>query len=70
MTAAQLISRLSQIPPDTEVMILDGFNGGGDPREINFGPVTRKITNANAEDTADCEGKIGNTVVLIGYGCY
>jgi len=70
MTAAQLISRLSQVPPDTEVMILDGFNGGGDPREINFGPVTRKITYANAADTADCEGKIGKTVVLMGYGCY
>ncbi len=70
MTKAQLIARLESFHPDTEVMILDGFNGGGEPREINLGPTRRTITEQNAKEGADCEGKVGRAVIILGYGCY
>jgi hypothetical protein len=70
MNIKQLIDRLNSYNPNTEVMILDSFNGGGEPREINLGPSEQIITKQNAKDGADCEGKIGNKVVILGYGCY
>ena len=70
MTKAQLIAELAPFSDDTEVMILDGFNGGGEPREINLGPMKQKITKKNAKEGADCEGKVGNTVAIMGYGFY
>jgi hypothetical protein len=70
MTVTELIQELMDVPLNTEVMILDGFNGGGEPREINLGPSLRKITKKNAQESADCENKVGNTVLVIGYGCY
>jgi hypothetical protein len=70
MTNAQLIVRLESFHPDIEVMILDGFNGGGEPREINLGPNRRTITEKNADEGADCEGKVGRAVIVLGYGCY
>jgi hypothetical protein len=48
--------------PDAEVMILDGFNGGGDPCEIT--------TKKEADGGADCDGRAGESVLVIGYGCY
>ncbi len=70
MNVKELADRLSMFRPDAEVMILDGFNGGGDPREINFGPCTHKITKKEANGGADCEGRAGESVLVIGYGCY
>ena len=70
MTVKQLIDRLSKYPIDSEIMVLDGFNGGGELREINLGPFHQTITKKNADDGADCEGKVGKKVVVIGYGCY
>ena len=70
MTISELVNQLTAYPPETEVMILDGFNGGGEPREINIGPTDREITKRNAAEGADCENKVGNTVVILGYGCY
>lgn len=70
MTAKTLRDMLDGFRDDTEVMILDGFNGGGCPRTINIGPCKRKISEENANDSADCEGKIGKDVIVIGYGCY
>ncbi len=70
MKISTLIDSLNSYDPSTEVMILDGFNGGGDPREINLGPSERVITEQNAKDGADCEGKVGETVVVLGYGSY
>lgn len=70
MTKAQLIARLEEFSDDTEVMILDGFNAGGEPREINLGPNWRTITKKNADMGADCEGKVGKKVIILGYGCY
>lgn len=70
MTCADLIRRLQQFPADAEVMILDGFNGGGVPRTLNHGPGLREITPEHAEDSADCEDRVGEQVVTLGYGCY
>lgn len=70
MTNKELIARLSVCPPDQEVMILDGENGGGAPRTINTGPMEDVICKADADDCGDCEGLVGKRVILIGYGCY
>ena len=70
MNANKLIAQLSEFPPETEVMILDGFNGGGEPRSINLGPSIRTITKKNEDEGADCEGKVGKKVIILGYGCY
>jgi hypothetical protein len=56
--------------PDLDIMILDGFNGGGEPREINLGPCLRTITQQNANGGADCESKVGKEVRVIGFGSY
>ena len=69
MKVSDLISLLSELSQDAEVMILDGFNGGGFPREINmFGD--REIAAEDVEECCDCEGKVGQTVILLGYGSY
>lgn len=52
------------------IMIMDGFNGGGHPREINSGPKLYTINNDDENETADCEELVGETVVVIGYGSY
>ena len=39
MKVKELIERLKEYDGETEITILDGFNGGGKPRTINFGPV-------------------------------
>jgi len=54
---------------DIEVMILDGSNGGGVPREINIDSY-KVITEEHADDCADCENKVGEKVFTLGYGCY
>lgn len=70
MNVSELIEQLKKFDGDMEVMILDGFNGGGCPREINLGPSTSKITLWNAGESADCEGRAGEKIVRLGYGCY
>lgn len=71
MTVAELITQLTRIPPGHQIMILDGFNGGGRPREINLGPSERTITTADVNDCGDCED-LGQDVevYVLGYGCY
>lgn len=69
MKAKDLVKLFSELSPDQEVMILDGFNGGGFPRDINvFGE--RTISENDSDETYDCEGKVGKTVLLLGYGSY
>lgn len=70
MTVAELIARLSKLDPNMEVMILDSHNGGGCHRELNFGPTVQTITDRDAEETADCEERSGESVVTLGFGCY
>jgi hypothetical protein len=68
VTINDLIAR--GVDPDAEIMILDGFNGGGSPREINLVHPSYDITEADASEAADCEGIVGQTVTVLGYGCY
>lgn len=70
MTIKTLIERLSAYDLNTEVMILDGFNGGGYPRTINCGPYLRIVKKKEEKDCPDCEGKVGKQIVVMGYGCY
>jgi hypothetical protein len=70
MNVAALITRLSELPPFAEVMILDGENGGGTPRTLNVTPHLREVTDADAFEASDCEDLVGKRVVVLGYGCY
>jgi hypothetical protein len=71
MKISELISQLESFnAPDMEVMIIDSFNGGGHPREINLRPIQRCVVETDAYATDDCEDKIGSTVVILGYGNY
>jgi len=66
-----MIEHLSKFDDNTEVMILDGFNGCGNKRDINLTPSNlRAITEEDAEDCGDCEGRVGENVIILGYGCY
>lgn len=71
MTVKQLIERLQELDPNLEVAILDGFNGGGQPRTINLGPqVDKTETMYNRRDYADIETEQDAPIVIMGYGCY
>lgn len=61
------------------VAILDGFNGGGQHREINLGPKLTDIEKLSQNphmppecyDTADIENDYtGGPVITMGYGFY
>jgi len=66
MTAHEL-AEILLIGRNYEIMILDNSNGGGVPRELNFGPCLWRVHPKHAEETADCSGKIGDQVIVIGY---
>ena len=70
MKASELIARLGAFDPEIEVAILDGFNGGGTPREINLGPVIHKVTAEDGYSAIDFEGRAGESVAVLGFGCY
>lgn len=70
MTNQELIEQLSKRDPFEDVMILDGFNGGGAPRNINLGPTKHVVSPRDAEAAVDCEDIIGQAVTIIGFGCY
>lgn len=70
MTVKELIEALQGYNENREVMIIDGFNGKGVPRTINYGPSPLVIQHIDADDTADCECRVGESVLVIGFGCY
>lgn len=71
MLVRELIARLQKLDQDKEVMILDGFNGGGHPRTINIGPNEHDIEAADIENCGDCEDfQVGDIVYRMGYGSY
>lgn len=71
MKVRELIEKLIEHNPETPVMILDGFNGSGFPREINYGPISHKVTEKDYHQCADCEDfPLGSPIIVIGYGCY
>jgi hypothetical protein len=69
MKAHELAQRLLK-GPNHEIMILDSFNGGGYPREINLGPITHTVTADDAKESGDCEEIVGQEIMIMGYGCY
>lgn len=69
MTSHELARKLLS-GPDLEVAIIDGFNGGGEPRTINYGPHVRDVNIEHSSYiTDDIETKAGSIVVM-GFGCY
>ena len=71
MKKRELIAKLNSIEGNPEITILDGFNGGGEPRTINFGPTLQSTTPSEfmKYDCADIETQTGK-IILMGYGCY
>jgi hypothetical protein len=77
MKISELIAKLGEYDPDMEVVILDGFNGGGQPRTINLGPcewdaeTLEEMAEMDCEpDYSDIDSKPGTPIVIMGYGCY
>lgn len=70
MKIKELMERLSRLNPETDIMIMDGSNGGGAPRDLNLGPCEHTITEEDADDVADCEERVGEIVIVMGFGCY
>lgn len=78
MKVKDLIEKLLLLPQDMEVTILDGFNGGGMPRTINFGPLVDDPKSdlrtpgivLDSDDYSDIETPEGEPIVVMGYGCY
>ena len=70
MTKRELLQRLAKYDDDMEIMIMDEFNGNGAPRTINFGPVCTTVTDEDVDETSDCEGLVGQEVIVIGFGSY
>ncbi len=67
-----MIAILQKIPAEDRsrpLMILDGFNGGGNPREINL-VTNRVVEESDAQDCGDCEDLVGQKVMVLGYGFY
>jgi hypothetical protein len=78
MKVKELIQRLSELPLDLEVVILDGYNGGGCQRTINLGPFVEElgpeeVKHRLAEEPDyydDTRTPPGKPRVVMGYGCY
>lgn len=70
VTVAELITQLSQFNPKSHVLVNSGPNGSGSPYDLNQGPISHTITEDDANSTADCENRIGEQIVLIGFGCF
>ena len=73
MKVHELIARLRKLDGNLEVAILDGFNGGGQPRSLNLGPVMFDPAEYSLSESAnyeDLDSRKGATIVIMGYGCY
>lgn len=77
MKVKDLIEQLSSLDPEMEVAVLDGFNGGGQPRALNFGPTVwdketlEEMTEFDmTPDYSDLSVAEGTEIVVMGYGCY
>ena len=74
ITVGELRAALAEFPDALPVMILDGRNGGGMARAINFGPLIPVQYDNLDEGRHEYEGNpdddFGPTIVLMGYGRY
>lgn len=69
MTLNELISKLMSLnmPESTQVMALDNCSYLFD---ICEGPRLLVVEQKHAENTADAEDKVGQTIIAIGFGNY
>jgi len=77
MTVKEMIKLLKEFDGETEITILDGFNAGGLPSRINFGPQLwnpkdpdHTFEGDERQDYSDLESPEGTPIVVMGYGCY
>ncbi len=68
MTVKELKEYLSKFEDNQEVMIRDGFNGGGDLRVINC--KTESVMDFDDEGVYDNKELLGTKVVELGFGNY
>ena len=68
MTVAELKDYLNKYKDNQEVMIRDGFNGGGNLRVINSKSESR--LDFDDEGVYDDKGLLGTKVVELGFGSY
>lgn len=66
-TMIQRLMDMRKLYGNIEVAILDDFNGGGEPRTINCGPLVEDVN--KLEELDDINTREG-MIVLMGYGCY
>lgn len=59
MTVQEVITKLQTMDPTAQVMIADSIG----PQECD-GPYAYTITAGNADDCGDCEGRVGETVIV------
>ena len=70
MTVGELKEKLNKFNNDDIIMILDGFNGQGNPRTINFGPIQDEI-DPEYHNGADIDNmNVNDKFICMGYGCY
>jgi len=74
MKVKDLIARLQEMDPDVDIAILDGTNGDGNLRRINYGPhknLQATLQPHMIEDCSDFEHMdIGTKIYYMGFGCY
>jgi hypothetical protein len=77
MKVKEMIELLKEFDGETEITILDGFNAGGIPRRINFGPrlwnpkdPDQTFEGDERQDYSDLESPEGTPIIVMGYGCY
>lgn len=70
MTIEELINKLQALkcPPNTSIMINDGWYGHGYPRDVTLGPAEHLITRAESHEASDCFKRAQEKVILIGFG--
>ena len=62
MKVKDLCKALSNLNPEAEVMVMDGWK----VKHLNFGPIYHRVTEVNAKNSSDCRDKVGRLVVLVG----
>lgn len=63
MNVGQLKARLAMFEDHHEVLIVNHI---GDRTNIRLGPTPSTISQINASDSADCKGREGERIVVIG----
>jgi hypothetical protein len=68
MTVSELIDRLQKLPADYEVMVENSAAGSG-PQDVQSAKDTT-ISQSDANNCGECEGRVGERIVLLSFGSY